>query len=155
MMLGVPSRLSAWIDVTIVQKNGKSISAAPTATTANRSPRRARRAEAPGVVRLECVGSASTPTSSVVGSSTTVVADTSGIGHPPALEARLHERDAEHEDEEHPRQRRRGTDAAVAEREVVDVLHDGARRARGPAARHHVHLVEDLEAVDDRDDDDE
>ena len=44
---------------------------------------------------------------------------------------------------------------AVAERQVVDLLHDHLARAVRAAAGHRVHLVEHLEAVDERDDEDE
>src|SRR5690606_8010898 len=118
------------IEVTIVHRNGKNIASAPTMTT----------------------------TCSTTGPSTgprrTRVA-VSAIVHPPPLPEDLHDGHGEHDGEEQPTESGCFSRRAVAERQVVDLLHDHLGRASRPAARHGVHLVEDLETVDERDDDDE
>src|SRR5690349_8761564 len=58
----------------------------------------------------------------------------SAIGHPLALADDLHDRHAQHDGEQHPAEGGCLTGGAVAEREVVDLLHDHLRRSAGAAA---------------------
>src|SRR5918993_4669152 len=77
----------------------------------------------------------------------------SALVHPPALAADLHDGDREDHDEEHPGEGGCLAGLAVPEGEVVDLLHDHLRCAARSSPGHRVHLVEDLEPVDERDHD--
>src|SRR5690606_40978072 len=87
-------------DVTRLHRYGKNIATAPTATTTWRATRPSR--VEPGAR----------------------VRSASAIRHPPSLTDDLHDRDAEDDGEQQPRERRRLARGAIAEREVVDLEHD-------------------------------
>src|SRR5690606_27863949 len=118
-------------EVTIVQRNGKNIATAPamTMTCSTTGP-------STGVPRRERRA-------------------VSAIVHPPPLPEDLHDGHAEHDREEQPAEGGRLARRSVAEGQVVDLLHDHLGGASRATARHRVHLVEHLEAVDERDDHDE
>src|SRR6478735_206651 len=109
------------IDVTTVQMNGKSISTAPTTSSAYSSTR-------PGRTRRVRTGWRAM----------------SVIVHPPTLAVELHEGHEEDDEEQQPREGGCRARLPVAERQVVHLLHDDLGGVVRSAPGHHVHLVEHL-----------
>src|SRR5690606_21906278 len=127
---GVSARPAPGVsEVTIVHRNGKNIARAPATT-----------------ITCSTTGPSTGPRRRVA---------VSAIGHPPPLPEDLHDGHAEHDREEQPAEGGRLARRSVAEGQVVDLLHDHLGGASRATARHRVHLVEHLEAVDERDDHDE
>src|SRR5580765_4897738 len=84
-----------------------------------------------------------------------IAAPASSAAYMMNLPVGLDGRDDQDQREEQPGQGRGLSGAAVAEGEVVDLADDDLAGAGGSAAGHDEDLVEDLEAVDQRDDHDE
>src|SRR4051794_21619553 len=83
------------------------------------------------------------------------VVASSGIDDPLLLQPQLYRSDDEDDREKHPAHRGGVTHPSVAEGVLDNLLDDDTRRSRGTSLRHHPHLVENLNVVDQADHDDE